>query len=67
MDEFEYIETRKVGLRARSKKEMYYLLSSPSGIYLPPLADCHHKFIYQLCYLEREKSLHCFDSIFYSL
>ena len=49
MDEFENIETREVGLRARSKKEMYDLISSPSGIYLPPLADCNHKFIYQLC------------------
>ena len=53
MSEFDYLDTNMISYKAHSKKEMYDMLSSPSGIYLPPLADANYKYIYQLCKLER--------------
>ena len=46
---FDEIETSEVGLKAKFKTELYSLLSSRNGIYMPPIADCNYKFIPQLC------------------
>ena len=43
------IETDEISFKAKSKHEMYSLLSGPDGIYLPPESDTHYKYIQQLC------------------
>lgn len=48
MEEFMDVDTNTVGLKAKSKKELYDMLSGPNGVYMPPLKDCHYKFIRQL-------------------
>ena len=48
MDHLMEIDTDLVGIKAKSKTEIYNLLSSTGSIYLPPIRDCHYKFIYQL-------------------
>ena len=48
MEQFEYIETNALSIRAYSKKEMYDLMTSKGGIYLPKIQDSHYKFVRQL-------------------
>ena len=39
------IGVKDLAIKARSKKEVYSLLVTEGGIYLPPLADAHYKYI----------------------
>ena len=48
MQEFSEISIQQVGLKWRSKKEVYNLLTTEGGCYLPPLADSHYKYISQI-------------------
>ena len=48
MDEYDEIAINELGLKSRSKREVYNLLWNEGGIYLPPLKDSHHKFISQI-------------------
>ena len=43
------IETDEISNKAKSKHEMYSLLSGPDGIYLSPESDTYYKYIQQLC------------------
>ena len=36
---------QQIGLKAKSKKEMYRLLASDGQIYLPPLKEANYKYI----------------------
>ena len=44
MNPYAEILVDEVGIKARSKKEVYYLLVTERGLYLPPLSHLHHKF-----------------------
>ena len=43
------IKTIEISFKAKSKHEMYSLLSGPNGIYLPPEDGTHYKYIQLLC------------------
>ena len=45
MDPYAEILVEEVGIKSRSKKEVYDLLVTEGGLYLPPISDWHHKFI----------------------
>ena len=49
METYEYIATGAISIKARFKKEMYDMLTSKGGIYLPKIQDSNYKFIRQLC------------------
>ena len=36
---------QQVGIKAKSKKEVYTVLTVEGGLYLPPLSDVNHKFL----------------------
>ena len=42
------IDVDAVGLKAKSKKELYDMISGLDGVYLPSIKDCNYKFIQQL-------------------
>ena len=42
------IRIDEAGVNAKSKREIYALLASSGGLYLPPMSDTHFKFIQQL-------------------
>ena len=48
MDAFAEIQISELGLKSKSKKEVYDLLCNEGSIYLPPIEDAHHKFISQI-------------------
>ena len=48
MSQLMEVDTDFVGIKSKSKAEMYSLLSSVGKIYLPQIRDYNHKFIYQL-------------------
>ena len=48
MDEYTKISVNQIGIKCKSKKEVYSLLTTEGGYYLPPLADTHYKFISQI-------------------
>ena len=48
MEEFSEIPIQQVGLKWRSKREVYNLLTTEGGCYLPPLADSNYKYISQV-------------------
>ena len=48
MDELSEIQISELGLKSKSKKEVYDLLCNEGSIYLPPIEDAHHKFISQI-------------------
>ena len=48
MDFLAEIQVSELGLKSRSKKEMYDLLCVEGEIYLPLIADAHHKYISQI-------------------
>ena len=48
MEEFSEISIQQMGLKWRSKREVYNLLTTEGGCYLPPLADSHYKYISQV-------------------
>ena len=48
MEDYCEITVNELGIKCRSKKEVYNLLWSEGGIYLPPIKDTNHKFISQL-------------------
>ena len=48
MDEYTEISVNQIGIKCKSKKEVYSLLTTEGGYYLPPLADTHYKFISQI-------------------
>ena len=45
MQEYSEIPAQQIGLKWRSKKEVYNLLTVEGGYYLPPLADSNYKYI----------------------
>ena len=45
MEVYSEIGVKDLAIKARSKKEVYSLLVTEGGIYLPPLADAHYKYI----------------------
>ena len=49
MEEREPIYTDNIALKAKSKHELYTLLTRSDGIYLPPESDTHYKYIRQIC------------------
>ena len=48
MDSFTSMSINEVGLKSRSKKEMYNLLTIEGEIYLPPAGDTHDRFLSQI-------------------
>ena len=48
MDTFAEIQISELGLKSRSKKEVYDLLCNEGSIYLPPIEDANHKLISQI-------------------
>ena len=42
------IHISELGIKSRSKKEVYDLLWNEGGIYFPPIADANHKYISQV-------------------
>ena len=48
MEEFSEIPIQQVGLKWRSKREVYNILITEGGCYLPPLADSNYKYISQV-------------------
>ena len=48
MEEYTEISVNQIGIKCKSKKEVYNLLTTEGGYYLPPLADTHYKFISQI-------------------
>ena len=48
MELFAEIHAPELGLKAKSKKEVYDLLCNEGGIYFPPIDDAHHKYISQV-------------------
>ena len=69
MKYFEYIDTSAFSIKARSKREMYDLLTSKGGIYLPKLQDSHYKLIRELAYRKEESKItpyHVSFSSFYA-
>ena len=48
MEAYSEIAVNELGVRWRSKKEVDNLLLSEGGIYLPPIRDANHKYIYQI-------------------
>ena len=48
MECYEEIRINDLAIKARSKKEIYFLLVNEGGIYLPPLADSNYKYISQM-------------------
>ena len=48
MQEYSEIAVSHIGTKCRPKKEVYYLLSTEGGYYLPPLVDAHYKYISQI-------------------
>ena len=45
MDDYAEIHISELGIKSRSKKELYDLLWNEGGIYFPPIADANHKYI----------------------
>ena len=56
MDHLMEIDTDLVGIKAKSKTEIYNLFPFTGSIYLPPIRDCYYKFIYQLWVRRKEGS-----------
>ena len=48
MNEYEEITINELGVKSKSKKEVYDLLCNEGDIYLPRLKDSNHKFISQI-------------------
>ena len=48
MQAYAEIQISELGLKSRSKKELYDLLCNEGDIYLPPISDTHHKYIYKV-------------------
>ena len=48
MEGFDEIIQNEISLKAKSKREIYNLLASSGGVYLPPMKDCNYKFIKEL-------------------
>ena len=48
MDAFSEIQISDLGLKSKSKKEVYDLLCNEGSVYLPPIDDAHHKYISQI-------------------
>ena len=45
MESLEDISLEEVSLKAKSKREIYNLIVTSGNIYLPPIRDCHYKFL----------------------
>ena len=54
MERYEEIGINNLAIKARSKKEVYSLLVTEGGIYLPPLADSNYKYISQVIVGEKK-------------
>ena len=48
MQEYSEIATQQIRLKWRSKREVYNILTTEGGYYLPPLVDSNYKYISQL-------------------
>ena len=48
MESYEEIQVSELGIKAKSKKEVYNLLYNEGDVYLPLIEDVHHKFISQI-------------------
>ena len=48
MDSLAEIQVSKLGIKARSKKEVYSLLWNEGDVCLPPIEDARHRFISQM-------------------
>ena len=58
MNHYAEIQISQIGLKSRSKKEVYDLLWNEGDIYLPPIRYAYHKFISQVIIGEK-KLLKC--------
>ena len=45
MEEQKEMSYQELGLKARSKKELYHLLTADVGIYLPPIKEANAKYL----------------------
>ena len=45
MEEQKEMSYQELGLKARSKKELYNLLTADVGIYLPPIKEANAKYL----------------------
>ena len=45
MEEASHLTWKLVGLKAKSKKEMYRILASDAQVYLPPMKEVNYKYI----------------------
>ena len=48
MQEYLEIPINQIGVKCKSKKEVYDLLTNEGRYYLPPLVDAHYKYISQV-------------------
>ena len=48
MDSFAEIQVSELGIKTRSKKEVYNLLWNEGDVYLSPIEDAYHRFISQI-------------------
>ena len=58
MNHYAEMQISQIGLKSKSKKEVYDLLWNEGYIYLPPIRDAHHKLISQVIIGEK-KHLKC--------
>ena len=54
MEGFAKITVSELGIKCRSKKEVYNLLWNEGAVYLPPIKDANHKFISQIMVGEKK-------------
>ena len=54
MQEYSEIAVSHIGAEFRSKKEVYDLLTTEGGHYLPPLVDAHYKYISQILVVDKK-------------
>ena len=48
MGSYAEIQVSELGIKAKSKKEVYNLLCNVGDVYFPPIEDAHYKFISQI-------------------
>lgn len=54
MDMFEDYNVNDVGVKCRSKREVYTVLTTEGGLYLPPMQDATQKYLRALMLGEKK-------------
>ena len=49
-------DSLQLGVKGKSKREIYNILATEGKVYLPPYKDSHYKFISQVLVGEKEVS-----------